>query len=188
MRTFLHSAGFLAADFASTLAFLLLILLTHNVPLAVLAGMLLGIGQIVWEKRRGRPVETLQWMSLGLVLVSGAATLITHDPRFVMVKPSLIYIVVGTVMLKPGWMNRYLPPDAVELVPDLGVTFGFVWAGLMFLSAGINLFLALTLKAAAWAGLMSAWGLGSKVGLFLIQYLTMRWVAVRRRRLQGSTV
>ncbi len=42
-------------------------------------------------------------------------------------------------MLKPGWMTRYLPPEALEYVPDLGYAFGFVWAGLMFVSAVLNL-------------------------------------------------
>jgi hypothetical protein len=41
-------------------------------------------------------------------VLGGAATPITDDPRVVMFKPSLIYIVVDVVMLKPVWMNRYL--------------------------------------------------------------------------------
>ncbi len=52
----------------------------------------------------------MQWMSLFLVIASDEAALLTHDPRLVMVKPSLIYIAIGIVMLKPGWMNRYLLP------------------------------------------------------------------------------
>ena len=43
-----------------------------------------------------------------------------------MVKPSLIYILVGVVMLKPGWMNRYLPPIGKAVVPDVAVIFGFL--------------------------------------------------------------
>ena len=68
----------------------------------------------------------------------GSATLITNDPRFVMIKPSLIYVIVGIVMLKPGWINRYLPPIAMELVPDIAFILGYVWAGLMLFSAGLN--------------------------------------------------
>jgi hypothetical protein len=36
-------------------------------------------------------------------------------------------------MLKCGWLNRYQPAIAMELVPDIVVIFGFVWSGLMFL-------------------------------------------------------
>jgi hypothetical protein len=99
-----------------------------------------------------------------------------------MLKPSVIYCIVGAYMLKPGWMNRYLPPIAVHLVPDLAWTFGFVWAGLMFLSAALNIALALTLDPVSWSATMSIWGLASKVALFLAQYGLMRFVGMRRAK------
>ena len=85
----------------------------------------------------------MQWMSFFLVVCFGGITLITNDPRFVMIKPSLIYMVVGAVMLKPGWMNCYLPPVAIEVVADVARIFGFIWSGLMFFSAGLNVIVAL---------------------------------------------
>jgi len=90
-------------------------------------------------------------------------------------------------MLRPGWMNRYLPPIAVETVPDLAYLFGFIWAGLMFGSAALNIALALTLDPVTWASVMSLWGIASKVVLFLIQYVTMRTIGVRRGRATAST-
>jgi intracellular septation protein A len=90
-------------------------------------------------------INTKQWMSLFLILGSGAAALITNDPRFVMVKPTVVYLIFGTVMLKPGWMNRYLPPIAIERVPDIAFIFGYLWSGLMFFSATLNLVVALNL-------------------------------------------
>src|SRR5450755_898636 len=110
MKNLFEAGKLLLLDMASTFFFLVLYLLTHNITLSVALGMALGIGQIGWQYARKAPIDTMQWMSLFLVLGSGAATLITNDPRFVMVKPSVIYTVVGIVMLKPGWMNRYLPP------------------------------------------------------------------------------
>jgi intracellular septation protein len=44
---------------------------------------------------------------------------LTSDPRFVMLKPSVVYCIVGAYMLKPDWMNRYLPQIAVQTVPDI---------------------------------------------------------------------
>jgi intracellular septation protein A len=126
----------------------------------------------------------MQWMSLFLVLGAGTVTLITDDPRFVMIKPSVIYIIVGVVMLRRGWMNRYLPPVAIELVPDIAVTFGYVWAGLMFFSAALNVIVALTFSVVTWSVTMSIYGIVSKAALFLIGYATMRIVGGRRRRHQ----
>jgi len=47
-------------------------------------------------------------------------------------------------MLKPGWMNRYLPAIAQTVVPDVAVAVGYLWAGLMFASAVVNAYVALT--------------------------------------------
>jgi ABC-type transport system involved in multi-copper enzyme maturation permease subunit len=93
-------------------------------------------------------------------------------------------VIIGVVMLKPGWMNRYLPAVAIEIVPDIAYIFGFVWAGLMFASAVVNIWVATHYSFLVWTGFMSAYALISKLGLFLIQYSTMRFIAVRRRRAQ----
>jgi intracellular septation protein len=184
MKNLLEAAKLLLLDMASTLFFLILYLLTHNISLSVVLGMALGAAQIGWQLARNKPIDTMQWMSLFLVLGSGAATLITNDPRFVMVKPSVIYTVVGIVMMKPGWMNRYLPPVAIELIPDIAYIFGFVWAGLMFFSAALNLVVALNFNVVSWSAFMSIYGIVSKATLFLIGYATMRTIGVRRRRAQ----
>jgi len=102
----------------------------------------------------------------------------------VMLQPSAIYLLVGSAMLRRGWMLRYLPAIAVEKVPDLAIGFGLVWAGLMFFSAALNLGLALTCSVLTWGAAMSIWGIASKFGLFFLQYGVMKSVGVRRRRAQ----
>jgi len=97
----------------------------------------------------------------------------------VMLKPSVIFCIVGVVMLRRGWMNRYLPERAAP-VADVGTAFGYAWAGLMFASAALNIVLALTLDAKSWAAVMSAWGIASKIVLFLVQYGVMTAVGKRR--------
>jgi intracellular septation protein A len=180
MRDLLASAKLLLLDMASTFLFVVLLLLTNNIPLSVILGVALGVAQIGWEFARKKPIDTMQWMSIFLVVGSGAATLLTNDPRFVMVKPSLIYAVVGVVMLKPGWINRYLPPLAKAVVPDIAVILGFAWSGLMFISAAVNAIVALNFSMANWASIMLAYGIVSKAALFLIGYGTMRYIGGRR--------
>jgi hypothetical protein len=51
---------------------------------------------------------------------------------------------------------------------------------MMFASAGLNIALALTLDPKSWAAAMSAWGIASKIGLFLVQYAVMTMVGRRR--------
>jgi intracellular septation protein A len=182
MKDLFEAGKLLFLDMAASLFFLVLYLLTHNLALSVVLGMALGATQIGWQLARGTRIDTMQWMSLFLVLGAGTVTLITNDPRFVMIKPSVIYIIVGVVMLKRGWMNRYLPPVAIALVPDIAVIFGYVWSGLMFFSAVLNVIIALNFSVVTWSVAMSIYGIVSKAALFLIGYATMRIIAGRRYR------
>ena len=187
MKSLFQAGKLLLLDLASTFFFLFLYLLTKNITLSVLLGMALGAAQIGWEFARKKPIDTMQWLSLFLVLGAGAATLLTNDPRFVMIKPSIIYCVVGVVMLKRGWMNRYLPPVAIELIPDVATIFGYAWAGLMFLSAALNLIVALNYSVTTWSAFMPTYAIVSKLVLFLIGYVTMRTIAIRRRGRLAAT-
>jgi intracellular septation protein len=187
MRNLFEAGRLLLLDMAATLFFLVLYLLTHNIALSVLLGMALGSAQIGWQLARRMPIDTMQWMSLFLVLGAGTVTLLTHDPRFIMIKPSVIYLIVGVVMLKRGWMNRYLPPIAIELVPDIAVIFGYAWSGLMFFSAGLNLIVALNFSVVTWSVTMSVWGIASKAALFLIGYAVMRTIGAARHRRRSVT-
>ena len=180
MKNFLNAARLLLLDLASTFVFLILFLLTHNTALSVGLGIAFGVAQIGLQFVRRKRIETMEWLSLFLVVAAGTATLLTHDPRFVLIKPSVIYAIVGVVMLKPGWLNRYLPEIAKTVIPDVAVVVGYVWAGLMFVSAAVNAFVALNYDIATWAVVMPIYGIVSKVVVFLGGYAAMRMIARRR--------
>jgi intracellular septation protein len=182
MRDFLNAAKLLLLDLASTIFFVVLFALTHNTILSVSLGLVLGLAQIGTQFVRRKPIDTMEWLSLFLVVAAGTATLVTNDPRFVLFKPSVIYVIVGVVMLKPGWMNRYLPDIARAVVPDVAVVVGYGWAGLMFLTATVNGYVALVYSVATWALVMPIFGIVSKVTLFLIGFAAMRFIGRRRVR------
>lgn len=182
MKDFLNAARTLLLDLASTVVFLVLYLLTHNTVLSVGVGVALGFVQIGIQLVRHKPIDTMEWMSLFLVVAAGAATLLTNDPRFVLFKPSVIYAIVGVVMLKPGWLNRYLPEVAQKVVPDVAVKVGFVWAGLMLVSAAVNAFVAITCSLETWAVVMPIFGLVSKLIAFVGGFAALRLIARRRIR------
>ena len=182
MKEFLTAAKFLALDLASTLFFLAVFLLTHNTVLAVGLGIAFGLVQIGTQFIRGKQVATMEWLSLFLIVAAGTATLLTDDPRFVLFKASVIYAIVGVVMLKPGWLNRYLPPIVKIAAPDVATGVGFYWAALMFVSAGVNGYVALTRSVAEWAMFMPLFGLVSKIVVFVSGFLIIRIVTRRRVR------
>ena len=182
MKAFLQSVKLLLTDLASSLLFLMLFALTHNAVLSACLGMLLGLIQIVMQFARRRPIDVMEWFSLFLVIASGTATVLTDDPRFVLFKPSAIYAIIGVVMLRPGWMNRYLPAIAKATASDIATYVGFAWSGLMFISAILNAYLALNTDLATWALTMTIFGIASKTILFIVGFMAIRLTARHRVR------
>src|SRR5262245_26226319 len=126
MKEITHAGRALMVDLAPTLLFMALFALTGNLALSVVPGM--ALGQIGWRLARRKPVDALQWIGLVVLIASGGMSLVARNPFFVMLKPSLVYLLVGAAMLKPGWMQRYLPQDAAQHSPQLVVAFGYAWA------------------------------------------------------------
>ena len=106
MRDLFQASRILLLDLASTLLFLGVYALTGNLFLAVGLARGLWVAQVGWQLAHKQPVEALQWLSLVIILASGTATFLTDDPFFVMLKPSIIYVIVGVVTLQLGWMPR----------------------------------------------------------------------------------
>src|SRR3981189_3866470 len=106
----------LGTDFLSAIVFLALYLTTGNVVLATSVAIAGAVAQVIYSRVKGEPLSFMTWASLALVIVLGSATLLTHDPRFVLAKPSIAHFAIGAIMLKRGWKLRYSPPIVVETI------------------------------------------------------------------------
>ena len=182
MKDLLDGVKLLLIDLASTLFFLILFITTRNIVLSVSLGIAAGLVEIGIQSVRRKPIHTMQWLSLFLTLAVGVATLLTDDPRFILFKPSVIYAVVGVVMLKRGWLNPYVPAIARAVAPDIAVLIGFTWSGLMFVSAAVNALVALTCSVSTWALTMPIFAFTSKTAMFLFGFAVIRTTVVRRVR------
>lgn len=187
MKYFFQSVRPILLDFLSTIAFLIALSLVRDVRVAILIGIAVGVAEIAWEVVRHRKISIMQAASLFLVVTLGGASLILHDPRFVMIKPSVGYAAIGVVMLKRGWQAAYVPPIALDLVPERRFVFwGYVWAGLMLFSAAANLALVALVDLKTWALILTVWGVGSKLALFIAEYGSIRIEAGRAYRRRAA--
>lgn len=186
MKSLLYAVGPLVFDSLGVIVFAVLLGLGAGVGAATVAGTVAAVAVVGWEALRGKRPAPLQWISLAMVLVSAAATLLTGDPRFVMVKPSIVYLIVGAAMLRRGWMNRYIPPADLPLVGDVMERFGFVWAGLMFATAAANLVIAYAFTP-WWPAFIGIFPLASKALLFAVHFTIVQLVGrARTRRRNGG--
>ena len=174
--------GRLASDFFSTIVFLALYLTTGDVLLATGVAIAGAVAQVVYSRIKRQQLTFMTYASLALVIVLGSATLLTNDPRFVLAKPSIAHFAIGAIMLKRGWMLRYMPPIVTETVPEYVTIAGYAWAGLMFaLGAGV-IAVASTGDMKLWALYVSVVAIGAKVAAFAVQYVTFRVLVTNRIR------
>jgi intracellular septation protein len=178
MRTALYQLG---QDFLSTIIFLIVYFVSGELYLAIAVAMAVGIGQFLLLKQRGRSPDIMAWLSLVMVIALGGASLMTNDSRFIMAKPSVVHFAIGVVMLRRGWLARYMPDFVRQNVPEnVLVGSGYAWAALMFGLGLINLYVASRYSIDVWAWFISVYAVGAKVVAFLIQYAVI-WVLIRRK-------
>ncbi|MGN6500799.1 MAG: septation protein IspZ [Tsuneonella sp.] len=179
-RGFFRTVRLLLGDLSGTVVFAVLLALGVSLFVATIAGIVTALTTVGVSLARRRPVGAMQWLSLALVIVSGGATLATSDPRYVMVKPSIIAAIVGLFMLRPGWLSRYVPADVERYVGDVTWLFGFIWAALMFLTAGLNLLIVMRYPN-YWLAFLAIFPALSKLTLFVVHFSTATFLAARRK-------
>src|SRR5674476_374116 len=164
----------LGTDFLSAIVFLVLLLATGNVVLATSVAIAGAVAQVVYSKVKGQPLSFMTYASLGLVIVLGTATLLTNDPRFVLAKPSIAHFAIAAIMLKRGWMLRYMPPIVSETIPEYVTAAGYAWAALMFALGAGTIAVAISGDLKLWAFYVSVVAVGAKVAAFAVQYVAFR--------------
>jgi intracellular septation protein len=172
----------LGTDFLSAIIFLTLYLTTGSVVLATSVAIAGAVARVVYSRVKGRPLGYMTYASLGLVIVLGCATLLTNDPRFVLAKPAIAHFAIGTIMLKRGWMLRYMPPIVAETIPEYVTIAGYSWAALMFTLGLGTIAVASTGDLKLWAIYVSVVLIGAKLTAFAVQYVTSRFLITSRIR------
>jgi intracellular septation protein A len=172
----------LGADFFSTIIFLAIYLATDNVLLATSVAIAGAIAQVIYFRLKGKPLGYMTWASLALVIVLGSATLLTHDPRFVLAKPAIGHFAIGAIMLKRGWLLRYLPPIVTENIPEYVTLAGYAWAALMFALGAGTIAVAMTGDMKRWTFYVTVVLVGAKIAAFAIQYVAFRILVTSRLR------
>lgn len=146
-------AGFkrLAVDVLAGWMFLAVFLVTGDIFLATGFAVAAGVAQAGWMVWHKQKIDPMQFMAFALVIVLGTTSILTHNPTFVVFKPSIFEAALAVMMLRPGWMARYAPQRAHGAAPRLMLFWGYLWAAAWFALAVSNLVVAQVYGLKAWA-------------------------------------
>lgn len=147
---------------------------TWGIYAATSVAIVATIGQIAWLWRKNGFVEPMQWVSLGVIVVFGGATLITQDETFIKWKPTVLYwlmggaLWVGHLVFKRNLLRQLM--SAQLTLPDhawrvLLHSWAVFFTGMGFL----NLWVANHFDTDTWVSFKLFGGLGLMLVFVLIQ-------------------
>ncbi|UUZ70781.1 septation protein A [Polaromonas sp. JS666] len=146
------------------------------VLLATVVVIVATFGQILWLKARGRKVDAMLWVSLGLVTMLGGATIYFHSENFIKWKPTVLYWVMGGALLvgqlvfrkngiKSLMSAQMALPDPVWRIVNLS------WVGFFTVMGFLNLWVAFNFSTSTWVNFKLFGGLGLMMVFVLAQAL-----------------
>jgi intracellular septation protein len=144
------------------------------VLLATVVVILATAAQIAWLLARGRKIDTMLWVSLGLVTVLGGATIWFHSETFIKWKPSVLYWVMGAAfwasqaIFKKNLLQT-LMGGQIELPGFVWQRLNFAWIAFFALMGLLNIYVAYSFSTAAWVNFKLFGGLGLMLAFMVAQ-------------------
>lgn len=139
-----------------------------GIYLATLIAIIASALQILWVKLRGQKVETMLWVSLGIIGVFGGATLWLHDESFIKWKPTVLYWVFAGAIFGAALFGRNvirgLMNAQLELPEAAWSRLNLSWGGFFAVMGFINLWVAFNYSTDDWVNFK----LFGSMGLMLV--------------------
>lgn len=142
--------------------------------IATAVAILATLGQIAWVWYRHRRVDTMLWISLGIVTVFGGATLLLHDPTFIKWKPTVLYwlfaiaLAFSALVLKRNLIRKMLESQ-ISLPDVVWRRLNVAWATFFLLMGILNLAVAFNFSEATWVNFKLFGGMGLMLLFVLVQ-------------------
>jgi intracellular septation protein len=132
------------------------------------------MAQIGWVWHRHGKVDTMLWVSLGLVVVFGGATLILHDETFIKWKPTILYWLFATTLFGSAQffgknLIRAMLGQQVELPETLWVRLNYAWIGFFAVMGVVNLWVAFNFSTDTWVSFKLFGGMGLMIVFIVLQ-------------------
>ncbi|KAB2897734.1 MAG: septation protein A [Burkholderiaceae bacterium] len=123
------------------------------------------VAQIAYLRWRHGKVEPMQWLSLGVIVVFGGATLLSHSETFIKWKPTVLYwlmggaLLVGQLLFRKN-LIRSLMGGQMELPDAAWRAMNWGWTGFFAVMGLVNLWVAYHFDTDTWVNFKLFGGIG----------------------------
>ncbi|MDR1529015.1 MAG: septation protein A [Burkholderiales bacterium] len=128
-----------------------------------------------------KTIGVVHWISLGVIVIFGGATLVLQDPVFIQWKPTVIYLAFAAMLIggKLFWRRDFLRHvmKGIELPDAVWSKLTWAWSALFIFLAALNRYVAVHYSMDTWVD-FKVWGTSIILlvfavaqGLFIARYL-----------------
>ncbi|OGA45006.1 MAG: septation protein A [Betaproteobacteria bacterium RIFCSPLOWO2_12_FULL_62_58] len=150
----------------------------YGIYVATAVAIAASFVQIAWVWLRHRKVENMLWVSLGVIVVFGGATLLLQNETFIKWKPTVLYwlfsaaLTVGAVAFKKNLVRTMMEKQVT--LPDLVWNKLLAsWIAFLLAMGALNLFVAYNFSTDAWVNFKLFGGIGLMVVFVVLQALML---------------
>ena len=128
--------------------------------------------QIAWLRWSTGKVEPMQWLSLGVIVLFGGATLLAHNDTFIKWKPTVLYwlmggaLAIGQLVFKRNLLKSLMGAQ-MSLPEPAWRSLSWSWTAFFAAMGVLNLWVAFHYDTDTWVNFKLFGGLGLMV-LFVI--------------------
>jgi intracellular septation protein len=132
------------------------------------------IAQIGWLRYKTGKVEPMQWVSLGVIVLFGGATIFSHNDTFIKWKPTVLYWLMGAALLAGQLFFRKnllksLMGSQMELPDAAWRVMNWSWITFFAVMGVVNLWVAANYDTDTWVNFKLFGGLGLMAVFVVVQ-------------------
>src|SRR5688572_11405156 len=148
----------------------------YDIYVATAVAIVASFVQIGWLWLRGRKIDNMLWVSLGVIVVFGGATLFLQDETFIKWKPTVLYwlfgiaLFVASALFKKN-LIRSMMEKQITLPDPIWMPLLASWIGFFVVMGALNLFVAYNFSTDAWVNFKLFGGMGLMLAFVVLQAL-----------------
>jgi len=159
----------------------------HGPVWGTVAGMIFGLGEIIYEKVRFKKVSTITWIGNAMILGLGGLSIISQDGIWFKLQPALFELGFAIVLIGSWAMKKpFLALMAEKQNPNIP---DFAKQAMSGITLRVGLFFVFQAALATWAAFYwstSAWAFLKGFGviiMFVIYFVfEILWIRMKRSR------
>lgn len=145
-----------------------------DIYIATAVAIAATFAQIGWLRLRGKRVDNMLWVTLGVIVVFGSATLLLKDETFIKWKPTVLYWLFATALLIAEFgfrknLIRSMMEKQIRLPNPTWRNVLLAWIGFFAVMGVVNLYVAFNFSTDTWVNFKLFGGMGLMLLFIVLQ-------------------